>query len=60
MANGRPGGRRSLRCYGRIQGDGCDEPSCNEDAVDGKVARILGTFAIPEADRARRLAKWRR
>ncbi len=58
VANGRPGGRRSLRCYGRAQGSGCDEPSFYEDAIDDQLAGIVGRFALPESRRARLVAAW--
>ncbi len=58
VANGRPGGRRSLRCYGRAQGSGCDEPSFYEDAIDDQLAGIVGRFALPESRRKRLVAAW--
>ncbi|MDP9358464.1 MAG: recombinase family protein [Chloroflexota bacterium] len=59
VANSRPGGRRSIRCYGRIQGTGCDEPSFYEDVVDEQVGAILDRFALPKEDQERLLDLWR-
>ncbi len=60
VANSRPGGRRSLRCYGRTQGNGCDEPSFYEDLIDEQLSAILGRFAVPEPEQKRMLNAWRR
>lgn len=60
VANGRPGGRRSLRCSGRIQGTGCDEPSFYEDVTDEQLATIVGRFAVPPAEQERLVNRWRR
>ena len=58
VANGRPGGRRSLRCYGRAQGTGCDQPSFYEDVLDEQLAGIVGRFALPASRRSRLVAAW--
>ena len=60
VANSRPGGRRSLRCYGRIQGNGCDEPSFYEDLLDEQLTGVLSRFAVPQAEQTRLLSAWRR
>jgi site-specific DNA recombinase len=60
VANSRPGGRRSLRCSGRIQGTGCDEPSFYEDVTDEQLAAIVGRFAVPAAEQERLVNRWRR
>jgi len=60
VANSRTGGRRSLRCSGRIQGTGCDEPSFYEDVTDVQLADIVGRFAVPAAEQERLVNRWRR
>lgn len=58
VANGRPGGRRSLRCSGRIQGCGCDESSFYEDLTEEQLGAILAHFAIPRPEQQRLLTAW--
>lgn len=60
VANGRPGGRRSLRCYGRAQGSGCTQPSFYEDVIDEQLAGLVGKLAIPPARRKQLVDAWLR
>ena len=52
-------GRRRIRCAGRTQGNGCDEPSCYADMIEDQIGDVLAGFAVPEEERGRLLAAWR-
>ncbi len=52
-------GRRRIRCAGRTQGNGCNEPSCYADVIEGQIGELLSGFAVPEGERSRLLAAWR-
>lgn len=52
-------GRRRIRCAGRTQGNGCDEPSCYADIIEDQIGGLLAGFAVPEGERGRMLAAWR-
>jgi site-specific DNA recombinase len=59
VVNSRPNGRRSLRCYGRTQGNGCDEPSFSEELLQEQLAALLTDFAVPVDEQERLVAAWR-
>ena len=52
-------GRRRIRCAGRTQGNGCDEPSCYADVIEDQIGDLLTGFAVPLGERAHLLAAWR-
>src|SRR5215207_9601843 len=52
-------GRRRIRCAGRTQGNGCEEPSCYADVIENQIGELLAGFAVPEDERGRLLAAWR-
>jgi DNA invertase Pin-like site-specific DNA recombinase len=52
-------GRRRIRCAGRTQGNGCEEPSCYADVIEDQIGELLAGFAVPEEERGRLLAAWR-
>jgi DNA invertase Pin-like site-specific DNA recombinase len=52
-------GRRRIRCAGRTQGNGCDEPSCYADVIEDQIGELLAGFAVPEDQRRRLLVAWR-
>jgi site-specific DNA recombinase len=52
-------GRRRIRCAGRTQGNGCDEPSCYADVIEDQIGELLAGFAVPEAEQGCLLAAWR-
>jgi hypothetical protein len=52
-------GRRRIRCAGRTQGNGCEEPSCYADIIEDQIGELLAGFAVPEVERVRLLAAWR-
>src|SRR5215217_4167645 len=52
-------GRRRIRCAGRTQGNGCEEPSCYADLIEDQIGAVLAGFAVPEEERGRLLAAWR-
>ena len=59
VANGRPNGRRSLRCAGRTQGSACDAPSFYEDVLDEQLTEgILARFVVAPEERERLVAAW--
>ncbi len=49
-----------MRCAGRIQGNGCTEPSCYASVVEDQIGVLLTAFAVPEDERSRMLTAWRR
>jgi site-specific DNA recombinase len=60
VANGRPDGRRSLRCSGRIQGIPCDEPSFYEELLSAQLHAIMSRFAFPVTDQQQLMEAWLR
>ena len=52
-------GRRRIRCAGRTQGNGCEEPSCYADVIEDQIGEVLVGFAVPEEEHGRLLAAWR-
>ena len=52
-------GRRRIRCAGRTQGNGCDEPSCYADVIEDQIGELLSGFAVPDGEQSRLLAAWR-
>jgi site-specific DNA recombinase len=67
VATGRPTARgsasrpRTLRCAGRTQGNGCEEPSFAEDVLNEQVATdILARFVVDDVAREHLVAAWLR
>jgi Recombinase zinc beta ribbon domain len=52
-------GRRRIRCAGRTQGNGCQEPSCYAEIIEDQIGEVLSGFMVPEEERGRLLAAWR-
>ncbi len=52
-------GQRRVRCAGRTQGNGCDEPSCYASVIEDQIGDLLAGFAVPEAEQQRLIAVWR-
>ncbi len=48
-----------MRCAGRTQGNGCDEPSCFADVIEDQVGELLARFAVDGAERERLVTAWR-
>lgn len=52
-------GKRRIRCAGRGQGSGCDEPSCFAHVIEEQIGALLAAFAVPAATQQRLLNIWR-
>ncbi len=52
-------GKRRVRCAGRTQGNGCDEPSCYASVIEDQIGELLHGFLLPAFERERLLALWR-
>ncbi len=52
-------GKRRIRCAGRGQGSGCDEPSCFAHIIEDQIGALLAAFAVPAATQDRLLNLWR-
>ncbi|MEA2526460.1 MAG: site-specific recombinase [Thermomicrobiales bacterium] len=55
-----PSGNRRLRCAGRAQGNGCDEPSCFAHVVEDQIGDLLKAFAVSPERKDSLMALWRR
>jgi len=51
-------GKRRIRCAGRGQGSGCDEPSCFAHVIEDQIGALLAAFAVPAATQQRLLNLW--
>ncbi len=58
MTNG--SGKRRVRCAGRAQGNGCDEPGCYASVIEDQIAEVLRAFAVPTEEQDRLLTVWKR
>jgi site-specific DNA recombinase len=52
-------GKRRIRCSGRTQGNGCDEPSCFASVVEDQIGELLRSFEVEREERDRLLTAWR-
>ena len=52
-------GKQRVRCSGRTQGNGCDEPSCFADVIEDQVGALLARFAVDGDERERLVTAWR-
>ncbi len=52
-------GKRRIRCAGRTQGNGCDEPSCFASVVEEQIGDLLRAFTVEAVDRDKLLTAWR-
>lgn len=51
-------GKRRVRCSGRTQGNGCDEPSCFAWVVEDQIGELLQGFLVEGTERERLLTAW--
>ncbi len=57
MTNG--SGKRRVRCAGRAQGNGCDEPGCYASTIEDQIAEVLQAFTVPPQEQDRLLTAWK-